>query len=114
MRSMGALDCLHDVYIYIYKLNILKYTIFTVPIEKEVTRIDKNGEEITKNIYYILEFIVSARFMASLLSNFVNNVCEECVEYNVNTDMMIKKSTFVELNISIAIGFMNMQTLKLI
>ena len=52
--------------------------------------------------------------MASLLSNFVNNVCEECVEYNVNTDMMIKKSTFVELNISIAIGFMNMQTLKLI
>ena len=52
--------------------------------------------------------------MGSSLSNLVNNVCEECVEYNVNTDMMIKKSTFVELNISIAVGFMNMQTLKLI
>ena len=38
---------------------------FTVPIEKEVTRTDKNGEEITKNISYILQFIDSARFMAS-------------------------------------------------
>ena len=30
--------------------NTEKYITFTVPIEKEVTRIDKNGEEITKNI----------------------------------------------------------------
>ena len=52
--------------------------------------------------------------MASSLSNLVNSVCEEFVENNVNTDMVIKNSTFVELNISIAIGFMNMQTLKLI
>ena len=37
-------------------------------IEKEVTRIDKNGEEITKNIYYILQFIDSGKFMASSLS----------------------------------------------
>ena len=42
-----------------------KYITFTVPIEKESTRIDKNGEEITKN---------SARFMASSLSNLVNNL----------------------------------------
>ena len=33
--------------------NTEKYMIFTVPIEKEVLRIDKNGEEITKNISYI-------------------------------------------------------------
>ena len=45
-----------------------------------------------------------------LLITFVR----EFVEYNVNTDMMIKNSTFVGLNISIAIGFMNTQTLKLI
>ena len=31
--------------------NIEKYIIFTVPIEKEVKRIDKNGEEMTKNMY---------------------------------------------------------------
>ena len=38
--------------------NTGKYiTFFTVPIEKEVTLIDKNGEEIIKNISYILQFI---------------------------------------------------------
>ena len=47
-----------------------------MPIEKEVTRIDKHGEEITKNIFYILQFIHSARFMASSLSNLVNNLFE--------------------------------------
>ena len=56
--------------------NTEKYITFTVPIEKEVTRIDKNGEEITKNISYILQFIDSARFMASSLSNLVNNLSE--------------------------------------
>ena len=30
-----------------------KYITLAVSIEKEVTRIDKDGEEITKNIYYI-------------------------------------------------------------
>ena len=42
--------------------NIEKYKTFTVPIEKEATRIDKNGDEITKNICYILQFVDSARF----------------------------------------------------
>ena len=48
----------------------------TVPIEKEVTRIDKNREEVTKNISYILQFIDSARFMASSWSNLANNLSE--------------------------------------
>ena len=52
------------------------YMIFTVPIEKKVTRIDKNEEEITKNIPYILQFIDSTKFMASSLSNLVNNLSE--------------------------------------
>ena len=56
--------------------NTEKYITFTVPIEKEVTRIDKNGEEIKKDISYILQFIDSARFMASSLSNLVNNLSE--------------------------------------
>ena len=42
-----------------------KYITYRVPIEKEITRIDENGEEITKDISYILHFIDSARFMAS-------------------------------------------------
>ena len=56
--------------------NIEKYINFTVPIEKEVTRIDKNGEEITKNTSYILQSIDSARFMASSSSNIVKNLSE--------------------------------------
>ena len=43
--------------------NTEKCVTFTIPIEKEVTRIDKNGEEITKNISYLLQFIDSARFL---------------------------------------------------
>ena len=33
--------------------NTEKYITFPVQIERKVTRIDKNGEEITKNISYI-------------------------------------------------------------
>ena len=58
------------------KKNTKKYITFTVPIEEEVARIDKNGEKITKNISYILQFIDSAWFMASSLSNLVNNISE--------------------------------------
>ena len=53
-----------------------KYIIFTVSIEKEVKRIDKNGEELTKYMPYILHLIDSARFMASSSSNPVNNISE--------------------------------------
>ena len=53
-----------------------KYVTFTVPIKKEVTSIDKNGEKAAKNIAYILQFIDSARFMASSLLNLVNNLSE--------------------------------------
>ena len=53
--------------------NIEKYINFTVSIEKEVTRIDKNREDITKCISYTVQFIDSAIFMASSLSNLVNN-----------------------------------------
>ena len=56
--------------------NTEKYIFVAVPIEKEVTRIDKNGEEITRNISYISQFIDTARLTASSLSNLVNNLPE--------------------------------------
>ena len=59
-------------------------------MEKEVTRTDINGEEITKNISYILQFIDSARFMASSLSDLANSF--------LNTDKMIKNVKLAELN----------------
>ena len=49
---------------------------FTVLTKKEVTRIDKIGEETTENISFTLQFIDRARFMASSLSNLVNNLSE--------------------------------------
>ena len=56
--------------------NTEKYITFEVPIEKEVSRIYKNREEITKYISYILQFIDRARFMADSLSNLLNNLSE--------------------------------------
>ena len=44
--------------------NTEKCIIFTVPIVKEVMQIDKNGEEIRKNISYILQLIDSTIWQA--------------------------------------------------
>ena len=87
---------------------------FTVPIQKEVTRIDKNGEEITKNISYILQFIDIARFMASSLSNVANNLSEGIHRIKCKFGHDDKKCEDVELNKSIAIVFLNTQFLKII
>ena len=56
--------------------NTKKYISFAVPIEEEVAKVEKNGEEVTEYISYILQFIGSARSMASSLSNLVNNLSE--------------------------------------
>ena len=56
--------------------NTEKCITLTVLIEKEVTRFDKNGEEIPKNISCRLQFIDSTRFMESSLSNLLNNLSE--------------------------------------
>ena len=51
---------------------------------KRITRIDKNEEEITKNISYILQFIDSTEFTASSLSNLVNIYLKDFIKLNVN------------------------------
>ena len=56
--------------------NTEKYITFTIPIEKEVMRIDINWVEITKNMSFILQFIDSAGFMANSLSNLLNKLSE--------------------------------------
>ena len=94
--------------------NTEKYITFTVLIEKEVTRIDKNGEEITKNISYMLEFIDNARFMVSLLTNLVNNLSEGIHRIECKYEHMIKNVKAVELIINIVAVFLNMQILKMV
>ena len=87
---------------------------FSVPMEKEVTRIDKNGEEITKNISYKLQFNDRSRFMASSLSILSIIFLKEFIKLNVNTDTMIKHVKLAELNVNIKTAFLNTQTLKMI
>ena len=40
----------------------------------------ENGEKVTKNISYILQFTDSARFLASSLSNLVNKLFEKIIK----------------------------------
>ena len=94
--------------------NIEKYMTFTILIEKEVTKIAKIGEKITKNISYILQFIDSARFMASSLSSLVNNLLEGHHRIKFNLNMTMKNVKHVELNISIATFFLNIRILNMI
>ena len=63
------------------KFNVLwenteKYKTFSVPIEKEVTDIDKDGNESVVTISYKMKFIDSTRFMATSLSILAENLTE--------------------------------------
>ena len=79
------------------KENTEKYKTFSVPKEKEAIKTDENVVTISSKI----KFIESARFMASSLSNLVDNLaegihrikCKDCdcfLEYEVVKDNLIK------------------------
>ena len=57
--------------------NNKKCITFLVSIQKEITRIDKNIEEITKKTFNRLQFIYTSRSMVNLSSNLINNLAEE-------------------------------------
>ena len=84
----------------------------TVPIEKEVTRTDKNGEETTKNISYILQFIDSTRFMVGSISILVNNLSEGIHKMKCKYRHDDKK--FETCGMTHATVFLNTQTLNTI
>ena len=70
--------------------NTEKYITFSVPIKKQITKIDKDGNDTIVNISYKIKYIDSFRFMSSSLSSLVNNLtvdkiknifsyeCEDC------------------------------------
>ena len=79
----GQLECFGE--------NTEKYKTFSVPTEKEVTNIDKDGNESVVTISYKIKFIDSARFMATSLSNLVDNLVEgiyktKCKDSNEQID----------------------------
>ena len=87
--------------------NTKKYITVIVPIEKEFTRIDKNGEEITK-IYLTSYNLLLAQDLWQVLYQILSIIfLTELIELNVNTNMMIKNVRLLELNISIATIFLN-------
>ena len=63
---------------------------------------------------YILQFIDSAEFMASSLSNLVNNLSEGIHRIKCKYQMMIKNVKLLELNISVSTLFLNRKVLKII
>ena len=61
--------------------NTGKYIYFTVPIEQKATKIDKNEEEITKNISYRFKFIDGASLLIVHVSEELHRITGE-LEYN--------------------------------
>ena len=81
--------------------NTEKYDTFSVPIEKEVAKLDRDGNESAGTISYKIKFIDSSRFMASSLSNLADNLaerihkikCKDCdcfLEYKSVKDKLLK------------------------
>ena len=64
----GQFECLKE--------NTEKYKTFFVPLEKEVKKIDKDGNKSVATVSYKIKFIDIVRFMASPLSNLVNSLAE--------------------------------------
>ena len=68
-----------------------------MPIKKEITETDKDGNDKIIKISYKIKFIDSLRFMSSSLSNFVDNLsegllsdectdCKSCLDYMTTKD----------------------------
>ena len=64
----GNFECLGE--------NTEKLKKFSVPIEKKIQQVDRDGNENIVTISYKIKFIDSARFMTSSLSNLVDNLAE--------------------------------------
>ena len=98
-----------------YTKSTEKYVTFPFLIEKEVTRIGKNGEKVSKNISYMLRFIDSASFIRSSLSNLLNNHSEGVREIKCKYGQNDKKNVKIaELDINTVILFLNTQNLHII
>ena len=75
-------------------------------------RINKKGKDITKTIFYSLQFIESARFMPS--ANLANNLAETFHKIKCKKKTNTKNENCVALNTKIATAFLNTHTLKVI
>ena len=70
-------------------------------------------KKLQKNISYILQFIDSARFMASSISNLVNNLSEGIHSIKCKFAHDAKKCETGRIKLSTATVFLNTQILKM-
>ena len=64
---------------------------FTVPIKKEITRTDKDGEKITKIDLTYYSLLIAQDLWQTHYQILSISCLKEFIELNVNTDMMTKK-----------------------
>ena len=62
-------------------------------MEKEVTRTDKTGEEITKNTYRNCNLLIAQDIWQAHYQILPIIFLKEFIELNINTDIMIKNVT---------------------
>ena len=85
----GGFECLGG--------NTEKYVTFLVRIKKEITKIDKEGNDKIVKILFKIKFIDSFRFMSSSLSSLADNLseglhsdkftdCKSCLDYMITRD----------------------------
>ena len=82
--------------------NSEKYITFSIPIHKEVIRIDRNGENLQKN--YLTDYNLLIRqcsWQAHYQMLSIISLKELVIKNNVNMDTMIKNVKFTEFNINI-------------
>ena len=84
----GEFECLGE--------NTEKYITFSVPIKKEITKKDKNGNDKITKISYKIKFIDSYRLMSISLSNLGSNLSEglhndRCIACKSYLDYMTTK-----------------------
>ena len=66
-------------------------------MEKEVTRIDKKGEKITKHTSYSYNLLMAKDLWQALYQIFSIILLKEFIKLKVNTDTMIKNVKLTEL-----------------
>ena len=87
------------------------------PIEKEISKIDKGGNKSVVTISYKIKFIDSARFMATSLSNFVDNLTEgihknKCKYCNFFLNMKVLRIIWSNMNVYLAIKIIQTKLMK--
>ena len=77
--------------------NTEKYITFKIPVKKEITKIDKDGNDKIMKISWKIKFTDSCRFISSSLSSLADNLpeglhskkctnCKSCLDYMITKD----------------------------